>query len=65
MKFIDCARFMATSLSNLADNLTEGIHKLNVKIVIVFLNMKVSRTIRYSLNVYVATKFVQTKLMKN
>ena len=31
MKFIDCARFMATSLSNLADNLTEGIHKIKCK----------------------------------
>ena len=28
MKFIDSARFMATSLSNLADNLKEGIHKI-------------------------------------
>ena len=31
MKFIDCARFMATSLSNLADNLTDGIHKIKCK----------------------------------
>ena len=31
MKFIDSARFMATSLSNLADNLTEGIHKIKCK----------------------------------
>ena len=28
IKFIDSARFMATSLSNLVDNLTEGIHKI-------------------------------------
>ena len=27
IKFVDAARFMATSLSNLVDNLTEGIHK--------------------------------------
>ena len=27
-KFIDSARFMASSLSNLSDNLTEGIHKI-------------------------------------
>ena len=45
IKFIDSARFMASSLSNLVDNLAEGIHNINVKIVIVFLNMKVSRTI--------------------
>ena len=43
VKYIDSARFMATSLSNLIDNLTERIHKINVKIVIVFLNMKVLR----------------------
>ena len=28
IKFIDSTKFMATSLSNLADNLTEGIHKI-------------------------------------
>ena len=27
-KFIDSARFMTTSLSNLVDNLTQGIHKI-------------------------------------
>ena len=31
IKFIDSARFMTTSLSNLADNLTEGIHKIKCK----------------------------------
>ena len=31
IKFIDSARFMATSLSNLADNLTEQIHKTKCK----------------------------------
>ena len=45
IKFIDSVIFMATSLSNLVDNLTEGIHKLNVKIVNTFLNMKVWKTI--------------------
>ena len=28
MKFIDSARFMASSLLNLVDNLAEGIHKI-------------------------------------
>ena len=40
---------MATSLSNLVDNLTERIEKIKCKdcdCVIVFLNMKVSRTIQ-------------------
>ena len=30
-KFTDSARFMATSLSNLADNLTTGVHKVQCK----------------------------------
>ena len=30
-KFTDNSRFMATSLSNLADNLTEGIHQIKCK----------------------------------
>ena len=29
--FIDCVRFMASSLSNLVDNLAEGIHKIKCK----------------------------------
>ena len=43
IKFIDSARFMVTSLSNLVHNVTEEIAKLNMKIVIVFLSMKESR----------------------
>ena len=31
IKFRDSARFMATSLSNFVDNLTEGIHKIKCK----------------------------------
>ena len=31
IKLIDRARFMASSLSNLLDNLTEGIHKIKCK----------------------------------
>ena len=31
IKFIDSARFMASSLLNLVDNLTEGIHKIKYK----------------------------------
>ena len=30
LQFIDNARFMASSLSNLFNNLSEGIHRLNV-----------------------------------
>ena len=45
IKFIDSARFMATSLTNLVDNLTEGIQKIKCKDCNCFLNMKVSTTI--------------------
>ena len=31
IKFIDCSKFMASSLSNLADTLSEGIHKIKCK----------------------------------
>ena len=31
IKFIDSARFMATSLTNVAHNLTKGIHKIKCK----------------------------------
>ena len=31
VKFIDSARFMASSSSNLVDNLAEGIHKIQCK----------------------------------
>ena len=32
IKFIDSTRFMASSLSNLVDNLTEGIHEIKCKL---------------------------------
>ena len=37
MKYSGSARFMASLLLNLVDNLVEEITKLNVKIVIIFL----------------------------
>ena len=41
IKFIDSARFTRTSLTNLVDNLTQKeFTKLNVKIMITFLNVK-------------------------
>ena len=45
IKVIDNARFMASLLSNLAIISLKELTKLNIKIVIVFLNMKVSRRI--------------------
>ena len=44
IKFIDSARFIVRSLTNLVNNLIEFI-ELNEKIVTVFSNMKVLRTI--------------------
>ena len=41
IKFIDSARFTTTSLTNLVDNLTQKeFTKLNVKIMITFLNVE-------------------------
>ena len=53
LQFIDSARFMASSLSNLVNNLSEGMHRikfkyrhedkkceLNISIATVFLNIK-------------------------
>ena len=37
IKFIDSARFMASSLSNLVDNLEQGIHKIKCKDCVFFL----------------------------
>ena len=31
IKFIDCARFIGNSLSNLVDNLGDRIHEINIK----------------------------------
>ena len=57
-KFIDIARFMATSLSNLVHNLIEGIHKIKCKNFHCFLEMKVkvSKKIQWNLNVHLAIK---------
>ena len=45
INFVDSARFMASLLTNLVDNLDQGFIKSNVKTLIVFLNMKVLKTI--------------------
>ena len=45
INFIDSAGFLASLLSNLVDNLDQGFIKSNVKTLIVFLNMKVLKTI--------------------
>ena len=45
IKFIDSSRFIASSLSNLVDNLAEGIHKIKCKVAICFLNIKLSMAV--------------------
>ena len=45
IKFTNTARIMASSLSNLVDNLMERIHKIKCKIVVIFLNINISRVI--------------------
>ena len=65
MKFIDSIRFMERSLSNLVDNLTEGIYKIKYKDCNCFLEYKVSRTIQWNINAHLAIKIIQAILMKN
>ena len=45
IKFIDSARFMACLSQSLANNLTEGIHKVKCSDCNCFLNMEVLMTI--------------------
>ena len=43
IKFIDSAKFIASSLSNLADNLAEGIHKIKCKDCDCFLKYEIDK----------------------
>ena len=66
IRFTDSARFMASSSSNLVDNLAEGIHKIKYKDCDCFLEYEnVSRTIWQNINIYFAINIIQTSLMKN
>ena len=47
IKVIDSARFMASSLSNLVDNPTEGIHKIKYKDCDCFLDYETDSLIKY------------------
>ena len=66
---------MASSLSNLVYNLSEGIFRikcklkhddveLNINIATVSLNAKILKMIQCNTNVYVVTKTINTDLMK-
>ena len=56
---------MATSLSNLVDNLPERIHKIKCKDRDCFLECESDNGILIKLNVYLAMNIIQIKLMKN
>ena len=64
IKFIDSARFMLTSLSDLDDNLTDGIHKIRHKDCDWFLEFEsvTDNLIKYKC---LSCKIIQTRLMKN
>ena len=59
IKFINSARFMASSLSNLVDNLAEGIHKIKFKNCYFFLEYESVK------DICLAIKIIQTSLTKN
>ena len=65
IKSIDSARFIATSLSNLVDNLTEGILKIKCKDCNCFFNMKLPKKIKQNVNLCLAIMITQTELIKN
>ena len=66
IKRIDSAKCMASSLSNLVDNPTEGIHKIKYKDRGCFLDYEsVKYSLKYNINVHLAIKIIQSKLMKN
>ena len=59
LQFIDSARFMASSLSNLVNNLFEGIHRIKCN-----LNMMIKNVKLVELNVSIATVFLNTQILK-
>ena len=65
MKFIDSARFMASSLSNTVDNLAEGFHKIKFKDCDCSLEYESVKDNLIKLNVYLAVNIIQKSLMKN
>ena len=65
IKFIDSERFMATSLSNLVDNLTEGVHKIRCKDCDYFLEYEILKDNLIKFKCLSCNKDYSKKLMKN
>ena len=65
IKFTDGARFMASSLSNLVDNLTEIIHEIKCKDCDCFLEYESVKDNFKNIDVYLAIKITEASLMKN
>ena len=63
IKFIDSVRLWQVHYQIFLIMLLKEFTKLNVEIVIVFLNMKVSKTIWWSINAYLTIKIIQTNLL--
>ena len=59
LQFIDSARFMASSLSNLVNNLSEGIHKIKCKFWHNYKNLK-----HAELSISIVTAFLNTQILK-
>ena len=59
LQFIDGARFMASSLSNLVNNFSEGIHRIKCKFGDEEKNVKL-----VELNISIATVFLNIKTLK-
>ena len=62
---IDSARFMASSLSNLADKLTEAIHKIRCNDCYCFLEYQSVKDNLIKYDAYLTIEIIQTNLMKN
>ena len=59
LQFTGSARFMADSLSNLVNNLPEGIHRINLSLDTMIKNVKY-----VELSISIATVFWNTQILK-
>ena len=59
LQFIDSARFMTSSLSNLVNNFSEGIHRFKCKFGMMTKNVK-----HVELNISISTVFLNTQILK-